>query len=296
MMIRRRDFVIAGTALGGWAAMGLPRPAWAASAAQTAVDAAKQYAGTEITIVWEAGLQALDPLNFSGPKWKELTGIAVKVIEVPTAEMFTKILQEHRAGTGAYDALNVIPSWMPDLVRAGALEDLDPYVDKYGFREELQEIAPVYRDNQMTVDGKIYGFPDDGDVFVMYYRTDVLGDPKIQAAYKAKYGSRPAGAAQDLGGVRPGRRADHRGRPAASPTAPASSAMPPYAQFMFQERFRNNGGRFFDAGDDEGHASTARPASGVHATGWPRTSGCRRASRPGASSRTWRPSSRATRP
>ena len=103
--------------------------------------------------------------------------------------MFTKILQEHRAGTGAYDALNVIPSWMPDLVRAGALEDLDPYVDKYGYREELQEIAPVYRDNQMTVDGKIYGFPDDGDVFVMYYRTDVLGDPKIQEAYKAKYGT-----------------------------------------------------------------------------------------------------------
>ena len=56
-------------------------------------------------------------------------------------------------------------------------------------REELQEIAPVYRDNQMTVDGKIYGFPDDGDVFVLYYRTDVLGDPKIQAAYKAKYGA-----------------------------------------------------------------------------------------------------------
>ena len=56
-------------------------------------------------------------------------------------------------------------------------------------REELQEIAPVYRDNQMTVDGKIYGFPDDGDVFVMYYRTDVLGDPKIQEAYKAKYGA-----------------------------------------------------------------------------------------------------------
>ena len=150
-MIRRRDFVLTGTALGGWAAIGLPRPAWAASAAQTAVDAAKEYAGTEISIVWEAGLQALDPLNFSGPKWKELTGITVKVIEVPTAEMFTKILQEHRAGTGAYDALNVIPSWMPDLVRAGALEALDPYVDKYGYREELQEIAPVYRDNQMTV-------------------------------------------------------------------------------------------------------------------------------------------------
>jgi len=160
-----------GAGLAGLGLFGVPRASFAAGAAQTAVDAAKKYSGTEITIVWEAGLQSLDPLNFSGPMWEKATGMKVKVIEVATAEMFTKILQEHRAGTGAYDALNVIPAWMPDLVRAGALEQLDSYVDKFGYRDELKEIAPVYRDNQMTVNGKIYGFPDDGDVFVMYYRT-----------------------------------------------------------------------------------------------------------------------------
>jgi multiple sugar transport system substrate-binding protein len=37
------------------------------SAADIAVEAAKQYAGTTLNITWEAGLQALDPLNFSGP-------------------------------------------------------------------------------------------------------------------------------------------------------------------------------------------------------------------------------------
>ena len=121
-------------------------PVKAETAAERAVEAAKKYSGSEISVVWEAGLQSLDPLNFSGPRWEKLTGIKIKVIEVPTAEMFTKILQEHRAGTGAYDALNVAPSWMPDLVRAGALEQLDSYVDKYGFRDELQKIAPTYRD------------------------------------------------------------------------------------------------------------------------------------------------------
>ena len=44
-----------------------------------------------------------------------------------TADMFTKIMQEFRARTGAYDALNVIPAWMPDLANTGALEVLDPY-------------------------------------------------------------------------------------------------------------------------------------------------------------------------
>ena len=115
------------------------RAAYAADGAAAAVEAAKKYSGQTITIVWEAGLQSLDPLNFSGPKWKELTGIDVKVVEVPVAEMFTKIMQDFKSGAGAYDALNVIPSWMPDLANAGALEVLDPFVDKFGYRDELHE-------------------------------------------------------------------------------------------------------------------------------------------------------------
>jgi multiple sugar transport system substrate-binding protein len=220
------------TGLAALAALAMSGSALAQSAAERAVEAAKQYAGAQITIVWEAGLQSLDPLNFSGPKWKELTGIDVTVIEVPTAEMFTKILQEHRAGTGAYDALNVIPAWMADLARAGALEPLDAYVDKYGYRDELQEIAPVYRDNQMKVGDTIYGFPDDGDVFVFYYRKDILEEngfapPKTWAEF-AEIGQKLTDKyAPDMYGS-------------------AFFRDAPYAQFMFQERFRVEGGRFFD--------------------------------------------------
>ncbi len=216
----------------------------AMDAADRAVEAAKQYAGTTITITWEAGLQSLDPLNFSGPKWKELTGIDVKVVEIPTAEMFTKTMQEFRASTGAYDALNVIPAWMPDLANAGALEVLDPYVDKYGFRDELQMIAPTYRDNQMTVDGKIYGFPDDGDVFVLYYRTDVFGDPANQSEFKAKFGYDLAPPKtwqefRDISGF-----LTEKFQP--NMYGAGFFREPPYVMYMFQERFRNEGGKFFD--------------------------------------------------
>ena len=244
-MVTRRDVGKIGVAAG--LAGTLARPAWAADAAQTAVDAAKQFSGQTITIVWEAGLQALDPLNFSGPKWKELTGIEVKVVEVSTAEMFTKILQDYKSGAGAYDALNVIPAWMPDLVNAGALELLDPWVDKYGFREELQMIAPTYRDNQMMVDGKIYGFPDDGDVFIMYFRKDIFEDQAVKDAFKAKTG-------KDL--AVPATWADFDVTGAALTEILKDKNMygagffrqPPYTMFMFQERFRNEGGKFFDAG------------------------------------------------
>lgn len=233
------------TAAGSLAVIGASLPALAQSSAEIAVEAAKQYAGEEITIVWEAGLQSLDPLNFSGPRWEELTGVSVNVIEVPVTEMFTKILQEHRAGTGAYDALNVIPSWMPDLVRAGALEPLDSFVDQYNYRDDLETIGSVYRDNQMTVDDTIYGLPDDGDVFVFYYRTDVLGDPEIQAAFKEAKG-------YDLP-VPPSNWEEYRDvtcfiteHTGGEPYGAGSFREPGYTQFLFQERFRVEGGKFFD--------------------------------------------------
>ena len=160
----------------------------AQSAADIAVEAAKQYSGTTITVVWEAGLQALGPLNFSGPKWEELTGIKLQVVEVQHDEMFPKIMQEHRAKTGAYDILNVVPAWMSDLVRAGALEPLDSYVDKYSYRAELDDIGDVYRENQMRIGDTIYGFPDDGDVLIMYYRKDIFEDPTNMAEFKAMHG------------------------------------------------------------------------------------------------------------
>ncbi|MET0482081.1 MAG: extracellular solute-binding protein, partial [Aestuariivirgaceae bacterium] len=219
--------------------------AHAESAAERAVKEAQQYKGQTITIVWEAGLQALDPLNYSGPKWEKLTGIKVKVIEVATAEMFTKIMQEYRAGTGAYDALNVIPSWMPDLAQAGALENLDPYVEKYGYNDELQKIAPTYRDNQMKVNDKIYGFPDDGDVFVFYYRKDIFEDPKIKEEFKAKFN-------RELAVPKTWAEFDEVGQFLTDKLQPATYGaaffrQPPYAQLMFQERFRNEGGKFFNA-------------------------------------------------
>src|SRR5688500_10224257 len=230
---------VAGLAI-SWASAAI-----AQSAAETGVKEAQKYRGQTITIVWEAGLQALDPLNFSGPKWEELTGIKVKVVEVPIAEMFTKIMQEYRGGTGAYDALNVVPSWMPDLANAGALEPLDSYVEKYGYASELQTIAATYRDNQMKVGDKIFGFPDDGDVFVMYYRKDIFGDPKLQEEFKAKAG-------RDLTVPKTWAEFGEVGQFLTDKLAPQTYGasffrQPPYTMFMFEERFRVEGGKFFDA-------------------------------------------------
>jgi multiple sugar transport system substrate-binding protein len=220
------------------------RPALGATAAERAVEAAKQFSGITLNVFYEAGLQPLDPKNFTGPMWEELTGIKINVIESPIDQMFTKTMQAHRAGSGAYDVLNVLPNQMPDLAIAGALEPLDDFVDKYGFRDELDMIAPVYRDNQMKVEGTIYGFPDDGDVLIMYYRRDIFEDPDTMAEFKDKHG-------YDLAPPTTWEQFAEIGQFITDKHAPdiygaGMLRQPGNAQFMFQERFRVEGGKFFD--------------------------------------------------
>lgn len=221
-----------------WAAAQDPSPA------EQAVEAAQAYSGTTLTITWEAGLQALDPLNFSGPLWEELTGIKINVVEVPFDEMFVKTMAEHRAGTGAYDVLNVVPSQMPDLVRAGVLEPLDPYIDQYGYRPHLETIGPVYRDNWMTVDGTVYGLPDDGDVFILYYRTDLFEDPENQAAFKAAngYDLAPPASWAEFDDIAKFFTDEYAPEIYGTALIRAVGLVEPF----FQERFRVEGGRFFD--------------------------------------------------
>lgn len=235
----------AATALFATAALlGMINPAFSQSAAERAVEAAKKYSGITLNVFYEAGLQPLDPKNFTGPLWEELTGIKINVIESPIDQMFTKTMQAHRAGSGAYDVLNVIPNQMPDLALAGALEPLDDMVDKHGYRDELNKIAPVYRDNQMKVEGKIYGFPDDGDVLILYYRRDIFEDPAVQAEFKAKHG-------YDLAPPKTWKQFREIGQFITDKYAPdiygaGMLRQPGNAQFLFQERFRVEGGKFFD--------------------------------------------------
>jgi multiple sugar transport system substrate-binding protein len=221
--------------------------ALAQTAAERAVEAAKAYAGQTLTVTWEAGLQALEPLNYSIPKWEEATGVNVEVIEVPINEMFTKTLVEHRAGTGAYDVLNVVPAWMPDLAAGGALAPLDEYIEKYGYAEDLADIGATYRENQMTYNGKVYGLPDDGDALLLFYRQDLFSDATHQAAFKAANGydlAPPATWNQfyDIAKYFDGVLGE--GNKAAGGAAMIHA--PGLVHFLYTMRFRTAGGTFFD--------------------------------------------------
>ena len=214
------------------------------SAAQTAVEAAKQYSGSTINVVWPAGVGALGQKIFAAPLFEQLTGVKVNIVEAPPTDVYIKVVAEHRAGTGGFDVVSLVPSWLTDLSIAGIIEPLDALVDKYGFAAELQGIEPAYRNNWMTHGGKIMAIPDDGDVLLLFYRKDLFNDPANKEAFKAKYGYELAVPTtweqfSDIGWFftntyQPdlyGASVIHR-----------SGLM----QYFFQERFRNAGGRFFD--------------------------------------------------
>ena len=238
--------------------VGLMPAAAQENAATKAVEAAKQYAGTTINTEEEAGLMAMLGINITGPEWEELTGTQVRVSEVPYEELFPKAMLEHRAGTGAYDMLTIAPSWLADMVRAGALEPLDPYIEKYGVKSEFDDIAPAFRD-WMTFDGKTYALVVDGDVHILYYRKDLFEDPANMAEFKAKYGYdlAPPDDWQKFGEI-----CQFLTDKYAPELYGAGLINTGYTYYFFFERFRSYGGRFFDP---ETMKATVNSEAGVKA-------------------------------
>ncbi len=151
-----------------------PQTTGFSSADKATEEAKKQCDGKEINIIWESGLQPQDPLTF-GPMWQELTGMKINVVETAFTDMYTKQMQDHLSGGGSYDVLSYPPAWLVDFVNAGLLEPLNSYMDKYLNKDDLKDYLPTYgAEGYGRLGDTWYGFPDDGDVFITYYRKDLF--------------------------------------------------------------------------------------------------------------------------
>src|SRR5438067_1887496 len=154
--------------------------------AYRAVAAAKKYSGITLNMTYEAGLQALDPRNFSGPVWEQLTGIKSNVVELSHPDQYSKPVAEHIAASGAYDILDIEPAWTPSMADGGVIAPLDDYIVKYMNVADFNDYHPLFK-ALPTYKGKVWGFFDDGDMFALYYRKDIFEDPKLKDAYQKKF-------------------------------------------------------------------------------------------------------------
>ena len=210
-----------------------------------AVAAAKTFKGSTITMTYEAGLQALEPRNFSGPLWQDMTGISSNVVELSHPDQYSKPIAEHIAQSGAYDIVDIEPAWIPSLADGGVIAPIDDHVAKYMNTKDLEDYHPLYK-FLPTYKGKRWGFFDDGDQWALYYRRDVFEDPKLQAAYKAKF-------SQDLRVPKTWDEYNQVAQFITDQMAPKvygaahfRKAGSPGNQFAFAQQFRANGGTFFD--------------------------------------------------
>ncbi len=215
------------------------------NSAYRAVQAGKQYQGATLNMTYESGLQALEPRNFSGPLWQDLTGIGFNVEELPHPDQYSKPIAEHIAGSGAYDILDIEPAWIPSLADGGVILPIDDYVAKYMDKSDLEDYHPLYQ-FLPTYKGKRWGFFDDGDVLALYYRTDIFGDAKLQQAYQAKYKKKLevpktwdeySQVAQFI---------TDQLAPKVYGAVHFRKAGSPGNQFSFLQQYRANGGKFFD--------------------------------------------------
>ena len=227
-------------------------------AAAKAIEAAKQFSGSSITVVAEAGLQALLDTQYTGPEWEQLTGIKVKVVELPFEEIYPKTILEKQAGTGGYDVVLISPAWLADMVTNGAAEPLDSYIEKYGVKSELDDVNPAFKD-WMSYNGKTYGLVVDGDVLVTYYRKDLFEDAENQKGFKEKYGYDLAVPKnyKEFGDIACFLTEKYQPK-----MYGAGVINTGYTFFFFSERFRNYGGRFFDP---ETMKATANSEAGIKA-------------------------------
>ncbi|CAN5185872.1 hypothetical protein BH10PSE7_BH10PSE7_12270 [soil metagenome] len=96
----------------------------------------------------------------------------------------------------------------------------------------------------MSYNGKTYGLVVDGDVLVTYYRKDLLEDEQSKTDFKAKYGYdlAPPKSYKEFGDIACFLTEKHQPK-----IYGAGVINTGYAHFFFSERFRNYGGKFFDA-------------------------------------------------
>ena len=224
--------------------------------AYRAVQAAKQYSGVTLSMTYEAGLQALDPRNFSGPMWEQLTGIKSNVVELSNPDQYSKAVAEHIAGSGAFDVLDISPAWTPSLADGGVIAPLDDYIKEYMNPADLEDYHPLYR-ALPTYKGKIWGFFDDGDMFALYYRKDIFEDPKLMAAYEAKFDKKLEVPKTWEDYAQVAQFITDQMAPNVYGAGHFRKAGSPGNQFDFLQQFRANGGQLFD---DNMKAQLASPA------------------------------------
>jgi len=189
-----------GAAVVGWAQMINGFPAanqQEADTAQAAFEKSEKgnpdpaWRGQKFTVgVYSAGQRGAvsGPMYFWRNKFEELTGATYDIVEIPFAELREKIFTDLQTGAGRYDVIINCSNYYGDYISNDWVLPIDKYFnDPRMPKWDRDSIAPAVA-NLYKWGNHWYGTNNDHDAMVLYFRKDIINDPKWQAQFKKEKG------------------------------------------------------------------------------------------------------------
>jgi multiple sugar transport system substrate-binding protein len=105
--------------------------------------------------------------------YTEATGNPTEIEEIAREGYLDKLTVGIVGGGSDYDVVYASSDWVPAFIAANGLVPFDQYIaaDAADFLK-LEDLQPGV--SNLTFDGKIYGYPSEGDTAWLFYRTDLL--------------------------------------------------------------------------------------------------------------------------
>lgn len=179
---RRR---LLGLMAGATALAALPAPALAAPAGRALPSVHRRRSGDLTGSVIRAALiggSTYEEMYKSVPIFEQQTGAKVEIVYKGNGfDIDKKLKTDYAAGTVDYDVAWDHTSFFSQYVKLDALEPLEGYWTE----AELADFIPSILNSART-NGHLWQIPRHFDISALHYRTDVLGDPNVQAKIKER--------------------------------------------------------------------------------------------------------------
>jgi len=145
------------------------------------------FAGQTVTmlIVKEANGGAIGELK---DEFEAATGARLDLVQLTHQDLFPNFMSDLTTHAGKYDAAYAGAWWLGELVAGDFIQSYDKYYGDPRFpRWSIDDVLPAPR-SLLSYGGKKYMVANDHDGQIMYYRRDLLEDPRHRAAFRKKYG------------------------------------------------------------------------------------------------------------
>ena len=146
-------------------------------------------AGTSIVSWASAGQRWEFPEKGVLPLFKQKFPDAnVEIFAEPIGDMLAKTAIAMASKSDRYDVIFDDYNYSPQFIAEGALENLEPYLDKDpDFKRDIfadipENVLDLYRDKPAAQGGKLYGLPPDSNCQLQYYRADVFEKAGLKPA------------------------------------------------------------------------------------------------------------------